>query len=79
MSWTSYVQVQDNIKMDFQQGLDSVVWINMVHVKYQWRTPVNMVINLSKNSRETFQNLWLYIDCLNKTSLLKNDSSSWNW
>jgi len=34
--------------LDFEQGLESVDWINIVHVKYQWRAPVNTVMNLSK-------------------------------
>jgi hypothetical protein len=37
----------DNIRMDLREtGLDSVDWIHMAQNRDQWRTYVNMVLNL---------------------------------
>jgi hypothetical protein len=37
----------DNIKMDLREtGWDGVDWIDMVQNRNQWRTLVNMVLNL---------------------------------
>jgi len=38
---------EDNIKMDLKEmGYQSVHWIHMTENRFQWRVPVNTVMNL---------------------------------
>jgi hypothetical protein len=37
----------DNIKMDRREiGWDGMDWISLAHDRDQWRTPVNIIMNL---------------------------------